>query len=188
MFTRQHSILQDELGGIKVDPVLTRARIYRVFIYFAAAFITLAFMYFVLFDRSLLFLSFIYLYLVVNSLFNIISVTKRVRYQERLEQRRKAAARGDHNLLASEQPQLDATALPLPITLRHRHSRHSHHSRVRYVRIRLRIRLLVIGLLAVIVLILLYVVLSYLLHLLPGSRLSPQTFTLIFLVQPCERK
>ena len=183
MFTRQHSILQDELGGVKVDPALARARKSRMFIYIAAAFITLAFIYFVLFDRSLLFVPFFYLYLVVSSLFQIISFTKRVKYQERLEQRRQAATRGDHNLLASEQPQPDATALPLPITLCPRLSRLSQHSRVRYMQIRrrLRIRFLVMGLLALIVLILMYVVLSYLLTLLPGSRLSPQTFTLFFL-------
>jgi len=165
MFTRQHSILQDELGEVKVDPALERARISRVLMYIGAAMLVTSSILLILLHESNPFPSIIYIIIFATNIPVIISAIKRVRYQERLEQRRQAAARGDHNLLASEQPQPDATALPLPITLRRRHSRHS---RVRYMQI----RLLVIGLLlALIVLILMYVVLSYLLPLLPGSRL-----------------
>jgi hypothetical protein len=127
-------------------------------------------MYLVLFDRSLLFLSFIYLYLVVSSLFNIISVTKRVRYQERLEQRRQAAARGDHNLLAIEQPLPDATSLPLPITLGRNHKG------------KIYIRILTVNLLLLLILsIPLYIVLPHLFPLPPGSSLSQQAFAMIIL-------
>ncbi len=172
MFTRQHSILQDELGGVKVDPALSRSRISRVLMCIAAAiWVTTLILSFLLHESSPFYPSFLYIFIVTIVIFNIISVTKRVRYQERLEQRRQAAARGDQNLLAPEQPLQDATALPLPITLRRRHSG------------KMYLRLLTVMLLLVLILfILFYIVLSFLFPLLPGSQLSPQTFVLIILV------
>ncbi len=170
MFTRQHSILQDEPGGVKIDPALARARISRVLMYVGAAMLVTSSILLILLHESNPFPSIIYIIIFATNIPGIISATKRVRYQERLEQRRQAAAREDHNLLASEQPQPDATALPLPITLRRRHNG------------KMYIRLLTIMLLLVlIVFILMYIVLSYLFPLLPGSQLSPQTFTLFIL-------
>ncbi len=170
MFTRQHSILQDELGGVKVDPALARSRISRVLIYVGAAMLVTSSILLFLHESNP-FPSIIYIIIFATNIPGIISVLKRVRYQERLEQRRQAAARGDHNLLAAEQPLPNATALPLPITLRRPHSG------------KMYIRLLTIMLLLVLILfILFYVVLSFLFPLLPGSQLSPQTFVLIILV------
>jgi hypothetical protein len=119
MFTRQHSILQDELGGVKIDPALSRARKNRMFVYIAAAIWVTALILSLLSHMSSPFYpSFLYIFIFAIVVFDIISFTKRVKYQERLEQRRQAAARGDHNLLVAQQPLPDATALPLPITLR----------------------------------------------------------------------
>ncbi len=168
MFTRQHSILQDELGGVKVDPALARARISRVLTYVAAAMLVTSSILLFLLHESNPFPSIIYFIIFATNIPGIISVIKRVRYQERLEQRRQAAARGDHNLLAPEQPLQDATALPLPITLG------------RYHKGKMYIRLLTINLLLLLILsIPLYIVLPHLFP--PGSSLSPQAFTVIIL-------
>ena len=170
MFTRQHSILQDELGGVKVDPTLSRSRISRVLIYVGAAMLVTSSILLFLLHESNPFPSIIYFIIFATNIPGIISVIKRVRYQERLEQRRQAAARGDHNLLAAEQPLPDATALPLTITLRRRHSG------------KMYMRLLTIMLLLVLILFIpLYIALSYLFPLLPGSQLSSQTLSLIIL-------
>jgi len=170
MFTKQHSILQDELDGVKVDPALAKARRNRVFTYVAAAMLLTALILLFLIHESNPFASVIYVISILNCIFIITSDTKRVRYQERLEQRRQAAARGDRNLLASEQPQPDATALPLTITLRRRHSG------MMYLRV-----LTIVLLLVLILSILVYIVLAFLFPLLYRPQLSPQTFTLIIL-------
>lgn len=112
--------------------------------------------------------SIIYIIIFATNIPGIISATKRVRYQERLEQRRQAAARGDHNLLAAKQPLPNATALPLPITLGR------HHKGKIYVLI-----LLVNLLLLLILSIPLYIVLPHLFP--PGNSLSPQAFAVIIL-------
>ncbi len=170
MFTRQHSILQDELGGVKVDPALSRARISRVLTYVAAAMLVTALILLFLTHESNPFPSIIYAISILNCIFIITLDTKRVKYQERLERRRQAAARGDHNLLASEQPLQDATALPLPITLRRRHSG------------KMYLRLLSIMLLLLLILFIpLDIAFSYLFPLLSGSQLSSQTLSLIIL-------
>jgi len=170
MFTRQHSVLQDELDGVKVDPALSRSRISRVLMYVGAAILVTSSILLFLLHESNPFPSIIYIIIFATNIPGIISATKRVRYQERLEQRRQAAARGDHKLLAAEQPLQDATALPLPITLRRRHSG------------KIYLRLLTIMLLLVLILFIpLYIALSYLFPLLPGSQLSSQTLSLIIL-------
>lgn len=171
MFTRQHSILQDELGGVKVDPALERARKSRIFMCIAAAiWVTTLILSFLLHESSPFYPSFLYIFIVAIVIFDIISVTKRVKYQKRLEQRRQAAARGDHNLLAPEQPLQDATALPLPVTLGR------HHKGKIYILI-LTVNLLLLLILSIP----LYIVLPHLFPLSPGSSLSQQAFAMIIM-------
>jgi hypothetical protein len=112
---RSHSIQQEAADGVAVDPVLLQLRkICRL------AFVLIA----------LWAVTFIGLWLIfrsdANSIFSLLLnpyplifalIIPQIIFYKRLERRRQAAARGDHSLLATEQPVLDTTALPLPITI-----------------------------------------------------------------------
>jgi hypothetical protein len=115
MAMRSHSIQQEAVDGVAVDPVLLQLRkICRL------GFVVIALWAVIFIGLWLIFRS------GDNSLFSLLLnpfpfifaliIPQKIFYK-RLERRRQAAARGDHSLLATEQPVLDTTAFPLPITI-----------------------------------------------------------------------
>ncbi len=115
MGMRSHNIQQEAVDGVTVDPILLQLRkICRL------GFVLIALCAVIFIGLWLIFRS------DDNSLFSLLLnpfpfifalIIPQIIFYKRLERRRQAAVRGDHSLLATEQPVLDTTALPLPITI-----------------------------------------------------------------------
>jgi hypothetical protein len=124
MVTTNRHIQQEEPKIVKVDPILSRLRKVRLvlLVVIALGLVSLIASFIAYrFGDSHLFLSPLtvsnaFLLVVSYTLIIIMNMTQ-IRFWKRLEQRRQAAAKADHSLLAAEQPGPDATALPLPTTV-----------------------------------------------------------------------
>lgn len=121
MVTTNRHIQQEEPKIVKVDPILSRLRKARIVMLVSFALLLVGFIIMFIvssFGDSRLFLSTFFAFLtVVSSTLSIIMYMKQIQFWKRLEQRRQAAAKADHSLLAAEQPVPDATALRLPTTI-----------------------------------------------------------------------
>jgi MFS family permease len=124
MAIRNRHIQQEEPKVVKVDPFLSRLRKVRLVLLVSIALMLVGLIASFIASRfgdshlNLPPLFFLNAFLIVmSSILTIIINMKQIRFWKRLEQRRQAAAKADHSLLAAEQPVPDAIALPLPTTI-----------------------------------------------------------------------
>jgi len=126
MFATKRTLQPEGPTLVKVDPVIKRFRVLKIMMlgsigmtFFGILLIYLAYRLFhvIVFPK---FFAWFIIVVCASLPMSIINTLLQGRFWKRLEQRRQAAARGDQNLLAAEQPAPHVNALQLPVTIEQR--------------------------------------------------------------------